>query len=281
MPWNKDHITQLMVEAGATAERFKEDMGRELKSDRSVVTRADREIEALLARALERPDRGTYLIGEETVGQKGEEYIAKAMVEECYVVDPIDGTAPYAYRLPVWGISIGRMENGILTDGAVFLPDMGELLITSGDGVLQGTRHGGGWKWMELEVDHGSADPNAPVSITQSLAKRGKVLLTNPVLVLGAAVVPLAGLIQGRILAYLGSVKLWDVAGSIPMLMRKGFSVTVRVGEEIRPVTSSVDDSTYDLDPKSAKRWSLRSDLLVCHPGCELQLRAGLRSGDL
>ena len=280
MAWNTEQITEVLLEAGQIAQRLKDDMRFELKGDRSIVTQADREIEGLFARAFERPEGGTFLIGEETVGDKGERYIEKALKGECYVVDPIDGTAPYAHRLPVWGISVGRMECGVLTDGAVFLPDMGELVLSDGERVVQGTLRCAEMEWSTIEDCRPVFPDYGLVSITQGVAKRGKVLLPNPVLVLGTAVVPMVGLLQGRFLAYLGSVKLWDVAGALPLLMRKGFSATVRAGDEIRAVTARVEERTYQLDPGSRARWSLRGDLLICRPEDQHRLRTSFASGD-
>jgi myo-inositol-1(or 4)-monophosphatase len=281
MPWNRERIVELLLEAGEIARNAKKELACELKSDRSIVTKADREIEGLLAAELERPDSGTYLIGEETIAEKGEAYLAGALAREAYVVDPIDGTAPYAHLLHNWGISIGLMEKGALTHGAVYLPDYGELVISDGPRVLEGTRCDGAWSWRELD---GSARPLGTyglLAVTQGIAKRGKVLLPNPVMVLGVAVVPMVGLLQGRFTGFLGSVKLWDIAGALPLLLRKGFSITVSPGGERRVVTDRVEARTYHLDSQSPVRWALRSDLLICRPEDEPGLRGGFEGGGL
>jgi len=280
MAWNKDKIVNLLLEAGRLAQRFKGQMHYELKADRSIVTEADREIEDLFSGELERPRSGTYLIGEETVDRKGEAYIARAFEGETFVVDPIDGTAPYAHLLPCWGISIGRMERGVLTDGAVYLPDMGELVTSDGESVLEGKLAGGSWTWRAFGERKRPEGTYGLFSITQGVAKRGKVWLPNPVLVLGVAVLPMVGLLQGRFLAYLGTVKLWDVAGALPLLLRKGFSATVVPGGERRAVTARVEEATYHLSPDSKVRWALRTDLLVCHPEDEARLRNSFTCGD-
>jgi fructose-1,6-bisphosphatase/inositol monophosphatase family enzyme len=280
MAWNKDKIVNLLLEAGRLAQRFKGAMRYELKADRSIVTDADREIEGLFSRELERPDAGTFLIGEETVAAKGEEYIQRAFEGETFVVDPIDGTAPYAHLLPCWGISIGRMERGVLTDGAIYLPDMGEIVTSDGQDVLEGKLAGGGWEWRAFGERQRPAEAYGLFSITQGVAKRGKVWLPNPVLVLGAAVLPLVGLLQARFLAYLGTVKLWDVAGALPLLLRKGFSATVLPGGQRRAVTERVEEATYCLSADSKTRWALRTDLLVCHPEDEARLRSSFTCGD-
>lgn len=276
MSWDRERIVSLLFRAGAIARECRADLRRELKRDRTLVTRADREIEALFVRELERPEAGTYLIGEETVETRGEAYLEAALREECYVVDPIDGTIPYAYGLPFWGISIGRMEASILTDGAVYLPEAGDVFASEGERVQRGIQSAGGWEWTWLDGPRPEPEPLGLLAVTQAVAKRGKVLLPNPVLVLGAAVVPMAGLLHGQFLAYLGSVKLWDVAGALPLLLRRGFSASVRTGDEIVRVTARVDERAYHLRPESPVRWKLRSDLLICHPGDEARLRAAL-----
>ena len=278
--WDRERMVGILFRAAEVATRSRSDLRREYKADRSIVTRADREIEALFGQEIDRPDRGTYLIGEETVEARGEDYVQAALAGECWVVDPIDGTIPYAYGIPTWGISVGRMRAGVLTDGAVYLPDLGELWITDGADVIHGTRRGEAWDWKRLEGPRPTPEPLGLLAVTQAVAKRGRVLVPNPVLVLGVAVVPMVGMLRGQFMAYLGSVKLWDIAGALPLLLRKGYSLTVRVGEEIRAVTERVEDATYHLGPGDRFRWKLRSDLLVSHPEDALKYRAAFRSGD-
>ena len=279
MSWDRQRIFDLLVGAAEIARRAKKDLRRELKDDLSLVTQADREVEALIVRELERPQAGTYTIGEETVEQKGEDYLARALLEEAYIIDPIDGTSPYAHGMPNWGISIGRMEGGVLRDGAVLLPDMGEVVINDGEAVLEGVLDDDRWSFRELHPAPREEGHTRLVGITQRIAKRGKALVKNPVQVLGAAVVPMAGLLQGRFSAYLGSVKLWDVAGTLPHILRHGYSVTVRDGDEVRRVGPEVSDRVYHLRPGSRRRWEFRSDLLICYKEDEERLRSSFSDG--
>ncbi len=279
MSWNKDDIIALMLEVGEISLRLRRDIRHEVKADRSLVTAADREIESVITRTLENPEDGTFIIGEETVVQKGEDYLAEAMRKETFVVDPIDGTVPYAHGLPNWGISIGRMDRGRLVDGAVYLPMFGEMVLSDGDAVLEGSREGGDWTWREIGEPVPDDDGRRLTAVTQKVAKRGRVELPNPVMVLGAAVVPLVGLLQGRFVGYLGSVRLWDVAGGLPLLLRKGYSITVFPDGERREVSANVDDQVYVLEPDSRRRWKFRTDLLVCHPSDEERFRTAFVYG--
>ena len=278
MGWDKDRIVELLLRAGDMAREARKQLTLEIKSDHSLVTQADLEIEALFTEALEDEAAGCYIIGEETISRKGDDYVAAALESEAWVVDPIDGTAPFAHFLPNWGVSIGYMKAGKLVHGGVYLPDYGELIISSGDDeftVQEGKETGGEWTWRELSFPPRPPDGRGLVAITQALAKRGQCLLPNPVMALGAAVVPLLGLLQGRFLAYLGSVKLWDAAGALPILLRLGFEASLEIDGEIVPVTTAVDNGTYELSADSPRRWYFRSSLLIHHPGdAELMRRS-------
>ncbi len=277
-PWDRQRITDLLLQAGEFALDHRRNLERELKADNSIVTQADRDIEALFAGALERPEEGVYLIGEETIADRGEEYIERALAGTTYVIDPVDGTAPYSHGLPGWGISVGRIEAGVLTDGAVFLPEIGggEIVISDGDDVVEGTRRRGSWEWQPLDAQRSEETRGTLIAISQDIARTGKLPLPNPVQALGSAVVPLVGLLQGRFLAYVGSLKLWDVAGCLPLLVRHRYSISRFQrgvsGEDGRPrdVGPEVDARCYVLDPGAPSRWKVRGDLLVA-PGSRRQ----------
>ena len=128
--WKIDLLLELFREAGAVALRFQENPEVGIKSDHTAVTRADREIEALFAARLDRPGNGSFLIGEESIEQRDEEYIKSALEGECFVLDPVDGTAPYAAGVPLWGISVGFMRNGVLEEGAICLPPRDEAFLS-------------------------------------------------------------------------------------------------------------------------------------------------------
>ncbi|KAL0266209.1 UNVERIFIED_CONTAM: hypothetical protein PYX00_011927 [Menopon gallinae] len=82
------------------------------KKDKSLVTPADKEIENYLNQHLNQEKQEVYLLGEETLSKRSEAYIHKALKHTAWIVDPIDGTSPYAFGLPHWGISIGYAKGG-------------------------------------------------------------------------------------------------------------------------------------------------------------------------
>ena len=79
--------------------------GAELKPDRSFVTALDAEIEARLRKTIERryPHHG--ILGEEADP-------ARTDAEHVWVLDPIDGTAPFITGVPVYGTLISLAVRG-------------------------------------------------------------------------------------------------------------------------------------------------------------------------
>lgn len=57
----------------------------------------------------------------------GEEF-GGSTASNCWVVDPVDGTANFLSGLPFWSVSIAYIENGIPVQGAVALPALDVLI---------------------------------------------------------------------------------------------------------------------------------------------------------
>jgi myo-inositol-1(or 4)-monophosphatase len=217
--WNLNKIVELMHECGRIAMHFYDDPPLEEKSDNSIVTAADKAVEQRLAQEFDRPAEGAYLIGEETIDTHGEDYIRRALQGNCWVVDPIDGTAPYAQQVPVWGISIGFMRNGYIAEGGVYFPVTGELMITDGPDA---------WLYRGNErtpFPFKAAALNGSVSLalSQRITRRGRVELTNHLMVFDCVVGVFLRILKGKMLGYICNAKLWDLAGCLPLAERAGF----------------------------------------------------------
>lgn len=96
-------------------------------TDTDMVTRFDRESEAMIIAGLRdaRPDDS--IIGEEGGGHRGTSGIE-------WHVDPIDGTTSFMYGLPTWCVSIGAQDANGPVVGAVYLPDLDELFAAERGG---------------------------------------------------------------------------------------------------------------------------------------------------
>ena len=92
----------------------------EVKADNTLVTEADRALEAMLHERLGELAPDWSFLGEET-GLTGDKNAP------CWVIDPIDGTTNFVRGLPLWCVSIGAVQNGKAIFGAIAVPPQGEL----------------------------------------------------------------------------------------------------------------------------------------------------------
>ena len=258
--WDHTAIIELLLECGRIALEAQRQSPWTLKRDGSLVTFADHEIERTLAGALDHPDKGTFVIGEETVANRDERYIQAALSETAWIVDPIDGTAPYAHALTYWGTSIGFARAGHIEHGAIFLPALGEMFVTVDSEVM----------WAEQVNVHAPADhvclkrllPRSLPFTRGGLVALGQRFLRtrpfpwpNPVVATGSAVHALTYLMLGRLMGCVGYMRLWDVAGVLPMLARTGIEARLADG---MAMTTHIDSGAFILEPGAADRWAQR-----------------------
>lgn len=91
------------------------------KADQTLVTQADRSIEAFLREKLAQLAPHWSFLGEE-------EGLSGDPTAPCWVIDPIDGTTNYAKAIPLWCISVGAVHEGTPIFGMIAVPEMGEVL---------------------------------------------------------------------------------------------------------------------------------------------------------
>ncbi len=103
--------------AGAVLANYFEMTGleRELKDDKSFVTKADKEAEAIIVGSITRhyPDHG--ILGEEGADVNPE-------AEYQWVIDPLDGTSNFVNGIPIFAVSIGILHQGKPFIGVVYNP---------------------------------------------------------------------------------------------------------------------------------------------------------------
>ncbi|WP_433359741.1 inositol monophosphatase family protein [Actinoplanes sp. CA-142083] len=113
------------------------DLPRELKADGSVVTAADRAVEAAIREVLTdaRPDDA--ILGEEEGG-------ATAGAARRWIIDPIDGTRLFVEGDDRWLVLLGLEEDGEIVAGVAAHPAQGSIWWASrGGGTFEGRIVGG------------------------------------------------------------------------------------------------------------------------------------------
>jgi len=258
--WDIQKLLPLLRECGETALKYYDNPPIEIKADKSIVTAADKAIEARLAEEFDRPDEGVYLIGEETVKSRSEEYIQNALKGTAWVVDPIDGTAPYSAHLPAWGISVALMENGIIKEGAIYLPPQNDCLITDGDKVLRCKDMQGNGELEAFDFKPHPLTADGIISISQLCAKTKTFTMSNQVFAWSGCVASFYNLFIGKIMAYIASLSLWDIAASLAILERSPMIVRHTGGKNL---SVQVDDSVFDLKAASPTRWKMHDFALA------------------
>jgi myo-inositol-1(or 4)-monophosphatase len=120
-------VTELNRSAGEIVRRyFGSDLPIDRKADSSPVTRADREVEALLRERIERrfPDHSVF----------GEEFgETKKKNQFRWIIDPIDGTQSFILGVPLFGTLIALEFNGEPVLGSIYLPIQDQLMIGSAE----------------------------------------------------------------------------------------------------------------------------------------------------
>ncbi len=123
-PENLRSLTAIAIEAGAVIMAiYAKPVEVTLKDDRSPVTHADVEAEAVILKGLAEFDPQTPVIAEEAVAG-GKKPVA---APRFYLVDPLDGTKEFISRNGEFTVNIAVIENGRPVTGVIFAPAIGRL----------------------------------------------------------------------------------------------------------------------------------------------------------
>ena len=175
----------------------------ERKSDGTLVTQADTEVDQFLSERV----RASYPRDEIISEELHSNYTGDASATATWVFDPLDGTTNFANGLPIWGISIARLKDGHPQLGVLYFPMIDEMLhVERGKGAyLNGER------FRAPNAD--KMEWNDVFACDALVLKRYDVGHHGKTRVLGAAAFDLVSVATGRARALLlARPKLWDVA---------------------------------------------------------------------
>jgi len=99
-------------------------LGAERKADGTVVTAADKEIEAMALKKVAASGLTMDFVGEETNKEIPKEPGRDGRVR--MIIDPIDGTEEFSRGIPTFGTLVGIEENGEIVAGIVSAPALSE-----------------------------------------------------------------------------------------------------------------------------------------------------------
>ncbi len=218
---------QLAFEGGQIALHYRENSSPSLKSDRSVVTRADQEVSALahgiFKDFLKRPDH--ILIDEED--EKRLQYLNEDSLQKfpyIFAIDPVDGTRGYANRMPHFGISIGLLKCLKPWLGVVYFPVLKEIFYCDGERsyFVQNAFQKDEVKAVISPIDQ-EINKQAIFLLPDSYFNRFEWDFENcHIMIPACAAVDLCWPAVGRGCGSLIKSYLWDFAGSWPIVQSAG-----------------------------------------------------------
>jgi myo-inositol-1(or 4)-monophosphatase len=203
------------------------------KSTRTdVVTQMDTDAEDLVVTTIlaARPDDG--LLGEEGAALPGTSGVR-------WIIDPLDGTVNYLYRLPGWAVSIAVEVDGVVEVGVVDVPAYAETYVAV---------RGQGARLLAAGSVHG-LEPSAPADLGQALvatgfgyarARRAAQARTLAMVLpevrdirrAGAAAVDLCWAAAGRVDCYYErGLNPWDLAAGVLVATEAGLAAGGPPGE--------------------------------------------------
>ena len=138
-------LTEAAAKAGATImAHYAGPAEVELKDDASPVTKADRDSEAIILKALARLAPDIPVVSEETAADR-----TAALGPRFFLVDPLDGTKEFIKKRTDFTVNVALIEEGHPRFGLVYAPARALLAVTTADGVAIEA---------ELPPDPGGAD---------------------------------------------------------------------------------------------------------------------------
>jgi len=205
-----------------------------LKGPVDVVTRADHEVEALIARRIKESFPSHGLLAEEGTLFAGDEYR--------WVVDPLDGTVNFAHGVPWFAVSIALEHRSQVVLGVVDHPVLGETFTAErGGGAWLSTGKG---PFRRVTVSGAGA---LPAAVLGTGFAGGRLTARDAALVLqfirtargvrnlGSAAIHLAYVAAGRIDAYWEpGLNPWDFSAGVLLVEEAGGRVTDTDGAPLR-----------------------------------------------
>ena len=194
------------------------------KSFGDFVSDADQSVERMLCEQLSLafPDDG--LSGEEFGGKPAGAY---------WTIDPIDGTSNFLSGLPLWCISIARMNGNVPTLGGIHAPALG-LTAAGGPGIgleVRGTPALSGEHFRPCFGIGRNANWNGGERrmLEDLIESQGFNVVS-----LGSCAISLLFVALGRLSGYreMGCDGIWDCAGGIALCRANGISADFRIAKD-------------------------------------------------
>ena len=193
----------------------------EIKSDGSLLTEADTEMQAACKKFLTQNWPEFSFLGEEST--EAEQIQALASTTGCWVLDPVDGTSNFASGIPIFSVSLALVVNQQVVAGLVYDPSQDEMFSA---------RKGLGAKLNGNKLNGKTAKRNISECIAIVDFKRLPYSLSNELISntpfssqrsIGSVALDWCWIAAGRGQIYChGAQNLWDYAAGYLILTESG-----------------------------------------------------------
>jgi myo-inositol-1(or 4)-monophosphatase len=270
-------LLEILKAAGKVSMDLIENSDPVLKSDHSVVTRADKAISLLAKESLQEwIDSGRHLLIDEEDADHARFLDDRELDARTYhwALDPIDGTRPYANRLPYFGISLGVLKNRRPWIGGVLFPMLDELFYCDGDAAYF-VRRPFSTEAVSREIKPGEmkVDHHAIFFCTDGFFHSFRWDSPDCHMVVPAcAVADLCWPSIGRGCGCLFRANLWDFAGAWPIFQKAGLALRSFAEGKI---LDRLDLADYQMERRS---WKLQEFHILSSEYNFSTLRSRLKS---
>jgi myo-inositol-1(or 4)-monophosphatase len=244
LPQTLQQLSTLVIEIAERElpTRFK-CSSQQRKSDGSLVTEADLEVQAALARSLQQHWPGVAVLGEEMT-EAEQQAALQGPTSGLWCVDPLDGTSNFAVGVPYYAVSVALLQDNLPELAVVYDPSRKECFAAA--------RARGAWlnerRLRKSETHTPLSESVALIDFKRLPAPLARRLATEPPYKsqrsFGAVALDWCWLAAGRGHVYLhGRQKLWDYAAGWLVLHEVGGQSLTLSGENV---------FTANLEPRSA-----------------------------
>ena len=215
-------LIELIRQCGDFAkEAYGEVQQGEYKADGTIVTKTDRQVEERLrAFLLERfPDHR--ILGEE------EGFTGPQEGNLVWAVDPIDGTSNFANGLPIWGVSVGLLDDGRPVWGCIYLPVLDQIFLArEGRGATLNGRTASPSPVTKMENE-------GIFSITAGGIENYDYHFPMKIRGMGSAAAQVSYVACGFITGYfIETWSVWDIAAALLIAKEAGARITEHMGKD-------------------------------------------------
>ncbi len=184
-----------------------------MKPDKSYLTSADTEIEALLRKKLPKIIEGSAVVGEE---MEEAAPAGRRVAEWTWVIDPIDGTSVFLDGLPMFCVCVGLMKRGRPFAGLLRYPATGERYE-----AVRG--HGAFYNGARIKIDAKTQlRHETPIYVPPKIHYKYRITYRGKTRNFGSTATHVALVARGVALASVARASIWDYAAAAAILIEAG-----------------------------------------------------------